>query len=334
MRQLSGYMLTAGLFFAVSLTWGTTWMAMKLALVSFPPVFATGLRFLIAAPMLVALTLRANKPLLFPKGKRKFQVLLALFSFSIPFTLMIYGEKTVSSGMAALLFSVMPVAVVITSWMFLGHTITRIQAMGVIIVMVALGMITLTESGTTEIESGKGVVAILMAVSLHAVVYVLCRKHCAGISVLTYNALPCFGAAVLLLGCSFWSEHIRTLNITSTSIYAVVYLGGVAASHYTQVSDTICRAWRAPSTKIATSCKPNQSVLAPGSPSPFRPRKPPRRAISRITWFSLGMLLGIGFLFSMKAARHSSGSNNNSASSSGRLRPSRIRRLMRHAIIM
>ncbi|HGM5835939.1 TPA: DMT family transporter [Serratia marcescens] len=228
MRQLTRYMATAGLFLAVSLTWGTTWMAMKLALVSFPPLFATGLRFLIAAPMLVALTLRANKPLLFPRGKRKFQVLLAVFYFSIPFTLMIYGEETVSSGMAALLFSVMPVAVVITSWMFLGHTITRIQAMGVIIVMVALGMIILTESGTTEIESGKGVVAILMAVSLHAVVYVLCRKHCAGISVLTYNALPCLGAAVLLLGCSFFDEHIHALTITATAIYAVVYLGGVA----------------------------------------------------------------------------------------------------------
>lgn len=228
MRQLSGYMLTAGLFFAVSLTWGTTWMAMKLALVSFPPVFATGLRFLIAAPMLVALTLRANKPLLFPKGKRKFQVLLALFYFSIPFTLMIYGEETVSSGMAALLFSVMPVAIVVTSWLLLGHTISRLQATGVVIVMLALGMIILNESGSTEIESGKGVVAILMAVSLHAVVYVLCRKHCSGISVLTYNALPCFGAAVLLLGCSFWNEHIRTLNITSTAIYAVIYLGGVA----------------------------------------------------------------------------------------------------------
>ncbi|STB73314.1 Uncharacterised protein [Citrobacter koseri] len=35
-----------------------------------------------------------------------------LFYFALPFTLMIYGEETVSSGMASLLFSVMPVAIV------------------------------------------------------------------------------------------------------------------------------------------------------------------------------------------------------------------------------
>jgi len=106
------------LFLAVSLTWGTTWMAMKIALSSVPPVFATGLRFFIAAPVLIIMAKWSRKPLMFPKGKRRFQMVLSLFYFAVPFTLMIYGEETVSSGMASLLFSVMPVAIVISSWFF------------------------------------------------------------------------------------------------------------------------------------------------------------------------------------------------------------------------
>lgn len=227
-HKITSCILTGVLFLAVSLTWGTTWMAMKIALTSVPPVFATGLRFLIAAPVLITMAKWSGKPLVFPRGKRRFQVVLSLFYFAVPFTLMIYGEETVSSGMASLLFSVMPVAIVISSWFFLGHVITRVQLAGMAIVMLALGVIIIQESGTTEIESWKGVVAILMAVALHAVVYVQCKKYCAGISVLTYNALPCLGAAVLLMGCGVFYEQVNVATMGTGSLFAIVYLGIVA----------------------------------------------------------------------------------------------------------
>lgn len=38
------------LFMLVSLTWGTTWLAMRIAVETIPPVFATGMRFMFAAP--------------------------------------------------------------------------------------------------------------------------------------------------------------------------------------------------------------------------------------------------------------------------------------------
>ena len=44
---------------------------------------------------------------------------------------------------------------------------------------------------------------------------------------------------------------------------------------------------------------PSQMVLTPGSPSPFRARKPPSRATKRTTSLSMGRLLGNFCLFSM-----------------------------------
>lgn len=41
------------LFMLVSLTWGTTWLAMRIAVETIPPVFATGMRFMFAAPFLI-----------------------------------------------------------------------------------------------------------------------------------------------------------------------------------------------------------------------------------------------------------------------------------------
>lgn len=94
--------------------------------------------------------------------------------------------------------------------------------------MITLSIIILHEAGTTEIESWKGVVAILMAVALHAVVYVQCKKYCSGVSVLTYNALPCLGAAVLLMCCGGFYEHVNVTTIEVQSVYAIIYLGIVA----------------------------------------------------------------------------------------------------------
>ncbi len=223
-----GSVITAALFLAVSVTWGTTWMAMKIALTSFTPLLATGLRFLLASPVLIGFARAGGHPLLFPAGKRRFQCCLALFYFSLPFSLMIYAEETVSSGMASLLFAVMPVAVLSVSWLLTRQGVSRLQLAGTVIVMLALATIIISESGTTEIQSWKGVAAILLAVGCHAVMYVMSKKHCAGISVLTSNALPCLGAALILLIVGFVQTPVGLTHIDTRAIAAVIYLGVVA----------------------------------------------------------------------------------------------------------
>lgn len=227
-QKTTAYIFTVVLFMAVALTWGTTWMAMKIALTGFTPVLATGLRFLIASPVLIVITKLSGQPLLFPSEQRWFQVVLSVFYFAIPFSLMIYGEETVSSGMASLLFSIMPAAIVISSWIFLRQNINGVQSAGTLVVMAALGVIIINESGTQEIESWKGVVAILLAVFCHALVYVQCRKRCSGISVLTYNALPCAGAAILLTVFGMVYEIHDNAEVTLRALAAVGYLGVVA----------------------------------------------------------------------------------------------------------
>jgi putative membrane protein PagO len=109
------------LFSLVTLTWGTTWLAMRIAAETIPPVFATGMRFLFAAPFLFIIAWLRKTPLLFPPGHRLFQFVICVFYFAIPFSLMIYGETYVSSGLASIIFANMPVAVLIASALFLNE---------------------------------------------------------------------------------------------------------------------------------------------------------------------------------------------------------------------
>ena len=71
------------LFLLVSLTWGTTWLAMRIAAETIPPVFATGMRFMFAAPFLISIAWLRKTPLLFPPGQRLFQLVICIFYFAI-----------------------------------------------------------------------------------------------------------------------------------------------------------------------------------------------------------------------------------------------------------
>lgn len=55
------------LFLIVCFTWGTTWIGIKIAVETVNPLLAAGLRFVIAFPFLVLITIVAKSPILFPR---------------------------------------------------------------------------------------------------------------------------------------------------------------------------------------------------------------------------------------------------------------------------
>ena len=221
--------LTILLFVSVCLIWGTTWFAMEVALHSIPPIFATALRFFLAAPLLVVLAKVFNQPLLFPKGKRQWLLIVALMYFAIPFTLMIYGEQYISSGLASIIFANMPVAVMLMSGLFLGLRLAKHQIFGLITAVVSLCLILGNEMQMGGDDYLMGTICLGLAVAIHAVMYVLVQKHCKGIEVLTYNALPSFIASLFLFTVSAIGENVNVESFTWDSISAVIYLGFVAS---------------------------------------------------------------------------------------------------------
>lgn len=220
-------LLIIGLFTAVALTWGTTWMAMKITVATVPPVFATGLRFLCAAPLLLLLARYKKVPLLFPRGQRAFQLCVMLFYFALPFTLMIYGERYTSSSLAAIIFATMPAAVLAASLLFLHEKTSLQQLLGLAISIGALSSILWHETHASGDSQWQGVVALVAAVLIHALMYVQCKKRCAGISVLSYNALPCLGAGILLtlIGMAETPDYHL---FAPQALWSVAYLGVVA----------------------------------------------------------------------------------------------------------
>ncbi|WP_084530678.1 DMT family transporter [Burkholderia sp. WSM2232] len=220
--------ITLLLFALVTLTWGTTWMAMTIALTTIPPIFATGIRFASASPFLILLAICCRAPLLFPRGLRWYQAFITLAYFAVPFSLIIYGEQYVSSGLAALIFSNMPAIVLLFSLFMLDEELRARKIAGLLISTTALAAILVIELDWSRSNSLAGIGALLCAALLHAYVYTRSKKQCERISVLTFSALPSAFAGALLLAIGWIFERPVVEKFSLLSLAATIYLGLVA----------------------------------------------------------------------------------------------------------
>lgn len=216
------------LFLLVSLTWGTTWLAMRVAAETIPPMFATGMRFIFAGPFLIGIAWLRKAPLFFPPGQRLFQLVICVFYFAIPFSLMIYGETYVSSGLASIIFANMPLAILIASILFLNEKTSGRQIIGLMIAIIALIGILIDESNTTTKSQWQGLLALISAVVIHSILYTQSKKRSCTVSVITFNALPCFFAGLILASVGFIFEKPEFLHFSTKSILATMYLGAFA----------------------------------------------------------------------------------------------------------
>ncbi|WWP02526.1 MAG: DMT family transporter [Candidatus Dasytiphilus stammeri] len=215
------------LFIIVSLAWGTTWMAMKISVQTIPPIFATGLRFLCASPVLLLIALIKKIPLFLPVGSRHFQCTISLCYFIIPFTLMFYGGRYTSAGLAAIIFATMPVVVLLTSILISKIKTSFQQTVGLLISTISITGILWKETNHSHNNDIKGIIALIIAVFMHSIMYVFFKKK-GDQSIITSTTLPCLVAGILLTFIGYQIEKPIYDNISLSSLLSIVYLGIVS----------------------------------------------------------------------------------------------------------
>lgn len=213
------------LFIIVCLTWGTTWIGIKIAVETVNPLLAAGLRFVIAFPFLILITIFAKSPILFPKKTGHFFILLTIFYFTIPYYLISFGEQYVSSGLTSLLFSTMPIFSILFAKIILKDQIYINQLIGISVGFLCLIYILISEGLVISYTDFLGVISILLAALMHGFLYVYSKKAGEGINVFTFNTLPIGVAGIMLCLLSFYFEDNHLQNISLNSWLALIYLG-------------------------------------------------------------------------------------------------------------
>ncbi len=92
----------------LSLIWGSTWLFIKLGLEDLPPFTFAGVRFVIAAAALLVVIAVRRVPL--PRERRDWLLiaLTGVLAFTVNYGLLFWGEGRTSSGLAAILQTIIP----------------------------------------------------------------------------------------------------------------------------------------------------------------------------------------------------------------------------------
>lgn len=95
-------------FAAIYVLWGSTYLAIRIAVATVPPLFAAGLRFIIAGSVLYTWSRLRGEPTPSSKEWRNLWSLGALM-FLAAYSPLFWAEKTVPSGVASVLVATIPV---------------------------------------------------------------------------------------------------------------------------------------------------------------------------------------------------------------------------------
>src|SRR5690348_6864923 len=94
-------------FFAIYVLWGSTYLAIRVAVESVPPLFAAGVRFMIAGAVLYPWARMRGESSPSPRQWRNLAGLGALM-FLAPYGGLFWAEKSLPSGIAAVLVATIP----------------------------------------------------------------------------------------------------------------------------------------------------------------------------------------------------------------------------------
>jgi drug/metabolite transporter (DMT)-like permease len=138
--------------------WGSTYLAIKFALESFPPFYQMGSRFLVAGLLLVVvLKLRGRKWPTLVQWRNAAIIGTLLLVSGMGFTA--YAEQTVASGLVVAYIAIIPIIVTAMNLPF-GVKPTRIELVGM---LVGLSGVLMLVRGSAFTASPTGLVAITIA---------------------------------------------------------------------------------------------------------------------------------------------------------------------------
>jgi drug/metabolite transporter (DMT)-like permease len=209
-------------FAAIYLVWGSTYLAIRYAVETIPPLVAAGIRHTIAGGvLLVWACARGYRP------RREHWlagiVLGALFFFVGHGTLH-WAEQHVASGLAALLIATEPMFILVLAWASGQQRISRISMLGLAFGVVGVAILTGAEVSAKN-ASLIGLLAVLLGSLSWSAGVVISPKLKLPTDALARTAVPLVCGAVMLLATAGITGEFRGLHWSAISLKSIFGLG-------------------------------------------------------------------------------------------------------------
>ncbi len=226
-------------FLAVCVIWGTTYLAIKVALETIPPFLLGGVRYVIAGLVLMAVQAGRGAP--FPP--RRDWARLAGLGF-LMITLgnggVNWGEQYLASGLTAVMIATSPFWMVTVDALFAdGAPLTGRHAFGLGIGLVGIVVLVwpdITLDGATGTTALLGILALQIACCGWSIASSYTKRHGFTHSVLSVAAVQMLfgGLFMLAIGTAQgeWADWSLTPRTTSALVYLTIFGSIIAFAAY------------------------------------------------------------------------------------------------------
>ena len=215
----------------LALIWGSTWLFIKLGLEDLPPFTFAGIRFVIAAVILLTIILVRRRPL--PRDWRDWALIAGtgILAFGINYGLLFWGENRTSSGLAAILQTIIPVFGLILAHLHLPEErITWPKFAGVLLGIGGVAIIFSNQMETGGPAAFQGSVAIVIGAfgAAYSNVLIKSRGGQLDYAVLAGGQMV-FGLVPLLIIGILFEGNPLALRWTPLALLSLFYLAIVGS---------------------------------------------------------------------------------------------------------
>jgi drug/metabolite transporter (DMT)-like permease len=213
------------------LIWGSTWLAIKVGLRDLPPITFAGIRFVIAAAVLLAII--AAQRLELPRSAADWRLLAwtGFLNITANYALVFWGEQYLASGLAALLNATIPLFGLPLAHRYVaGERLTAAKVAGVLLGIVGVAIVCSAELGGNGAHAFLGSVAIIVASLAGAQGSVLVKARGSHIQpAMLAGVQMATGCIPLLLGGMLLEGSPLGYRWTASAVLSLVYLAVVGS---------------------------------------------------------------------------------------------------------
>jgi drug/metabolite transporter (DMT)-like permease len=245
-------------FVAIYVVWGSTYLAIRYAVETIPPLVTAGIRHTMAGGILLAWACaRGYRPRREHWGAG---IVLGALFFLIGHGSLHWAEQHVASGLAALLIATEPMFILVLAWMSGQQKISRLSALGLAFGVVGVAILTGAEVASKD-TSLIGMLAVLAGSLSWAAGVVVSPKLKLPTDALARTAVPLVCGAVMLLAAAGVTGEFHALHWSAISLKSIlglaflIFFGSIVAfTAYTWLLQ------RCPPTLVATHTYANPIV--------------------------------------------------------------------------
>jgi drug/metabolite transporter (DMT)-like permease len=209
--------------------WSSTWVAIKIGLEDCPPLLGAGIRFAAAGAVLLAYAAASGRSL---RTDARLAAILALMPFALAYGLVYWGEQHIPSGLAAVLFGVLPLYTAFLGAVLLPDQPLRARLVAGILVAIgglALAFAESADSGDPELAL-LGAAALAVAPVGASVGNISLKLRAGELDAVALNGWGMLGGGLLLLAASGIGESWGDAAWTAESVGSIAYLALIGSA--------------------------------------------------------------------------------------------------------